>query len=849
MLAADTLTATEVRGLLTRASAASSSNDGIIAVVDRRGAILGVRVEQGVFDQYIARYGNHGAPTHAYWEKLSFAIDGAVAKARTAASFASGDAVNALSAGGAPLTSRTIRSLSQSTILEREVDSDPNFRSPAFPNPFDSPILGPGVVAPIGLGGHFPPDVNFTPPVDLFNIEFQGRDSLLHPGRNGYKGAATNLFSSNSPADLTPSVGADDITLPGRFNVDVTGELLAQLSPPESWGKVSGFVMNAQARGFATLPGGIPLYKNSVAANGPLGDTLVGGIGVFFPGALGYATFEQGFVPASMRPSGKPQSTLERLNAPRVLEAEWVAYAAAGGSLGAARMYNQPALSVGTLGGVPRGVFDLPFGRIDLVGITLEVFGPNPTQQNPNPGVITLLNKGRQVGSAPNGSSGADVPVTTTAARYLNGKQVPSGWLVAPRNSPLPGGPTAADVSRIVSQGVAQAKLTRAAIRLDLRTLTAGPRTKMVLSVADKAGNVLGIYRMQDATVFSIDVAVAKARNTAYDALLVLAGSVPAADHRDSPSLLDSAVVGSRDINDVYIFRSPVDAKSTVMVMTVNPFAGVLSPTSFEPGIYYDFCIDGNGDAVEDLIYRIRFFDLPGTDTQLFLLQRIVVHSLAGRLGIGLEVTVGFTGGNQSLTGGGHINAGLFDDPFFFDLNGFNNGFQFTGDNFFAGANTSAIVLSVPSKRLTGKTPNIGVWCRTLSSGLFHTGVISTQFDRMGRPAINTALIPKSRKNAFNLGQPVDDQEDFRANVITSLLGLGRTRADAAALADVLLPDILTVDVSNPAGFLNGRRLADDVIDAELNLLSGGAVTTDGVANDSRFRRVFPFLAVPNSIK
>jgi uncharacterized protein GlcG (DUF336 family) len=38
----------------------------------------------------------------------------------------------------------------------------------------------------------------------------------------------------------------------------------------------------------------------------------------------------------------------------------------------------------------------------------------------------------------------------------------------------------------------------------------------MVISVADTAGNVLGLYRMPDATVFSIDVAVAKARNTAY---------------------------------------------------------------------------------------------------------------------------------------------------------------------------------------------------------------------------------------------------------------------------------------------------------------------------------------------
>jgi uncharacterized protein GlcG (DUF336 family) len=38
----------------------------------------------------------------------------------------------------------------------------------------------------------------------------------------------------------------------------------------------------------------------------------------------------------------------------------------------------------------------------------------------------------------------------------------------------------------------------------------------MVFAVADAQGNVLGLYRMPDATVFSIDVAVAKARNTAY---------------------------------------------------------------------------------------------------------------------------------------------------------------------------------------------------------------------------------------------------------------------------------------------------------------------------------------------
>ena len=31
--------------------------------------------------------------------------------------------------------------------------------------------------------------------------------------------------------------------------------------------------------------------------------------------------------------------------------------------------------------------------------------------------------------------------------------------------------------------------------------------------------------------------------------------------------------------------------------------------------------------------------------------------------------------------------AGTFDDPFFFDLDGFRNGFQFTGIDFFAGLN------------------------------------------------------------------------------------------------------------------------------------------------------------------
>ncbi|MGZ4256276.1 MAG: DUF4331 family protein [Gaiellaceae bacterium] len=62
----------------------------------------------------------------------------------------------------------------------------------------------------------------------------------------------------------------------------------------------------------------------------------------------------------------------------------------------------------------------------------------------------------------------------------------------------------------------------------------------------------------------------------------------------------------------------------------------------------------------------------------------------------------------------------------------------------------------------------------------------------------------------------------------------------------MLLPDILTFDTSSSAGFLNGRKLTDDVIDAELGLITNGAVPGDCVANDSTFLSGFPYLGSPN---
>jgi hypothetical protein len=55
---------------------------------------------------------------------------------------------------------------------------------------------------------------------------------------------------------------------------------------------------------------------------------------------------------------------------------------------------------------------------------------------------------------------------------------------------------------------------------------------------------------------------------------------------------------------------------------------------------------------------------------------------------------------------------------------------------------------------------------------------------------------------------------------------------------------VLTIDTSSSDGFLNGRRLQDDVIDAELGLVTNGALTSDCVdSNDAVFSTTFPYLA------
>ena len=89
-----------------------------------------------------------------------------------------------------------------------------------------------------------------------------------------------------------------------------------------------------------------------------------------------------------------------------------------------------------------------------------------------------------------------------------DGRCAPEGFLVTPRaGADL----STAEVGAIVEQARAAAGRTRALIRLP-----AGSRTRMVIAVGDLDGRILALFRMEDAPVFSIDVAVAKARNVVY---------------------------------------------------------------------------------------------------------------------------------------------------------------------------------------------------------------------------------------------------------------------------------------------------------------------------------------------
>jgi hypothetical protein len=344
---------------------------------------------------------------------------------------------------------------------------------------------------------------------------------------------------------------------------------------------------------------------------------------------------------------------------------------------------------------------------------------------------------------------------------------------------------------------------------------------------------------------------------------------VGAADHLDAPTVRSD---GRIDINDVYVFQGQ-NTGHTVLAMTVDPAAGILSPTSFRPGAVYDFKVSTNGDAIPDVAYRIKFGGLQAGGKQALSLFRATGSNAAGGAG-GMSIAHGTSYQNVALPGGGMIWAGLRDDPFFFDLDRFKHfkatllaggGLADLGGlvncgrtnppptDFFLGFNGMAIVLELPDGAFKPGTahPTIKVWgtVSIVENGVLH------QVERMGLPGINTIFNhTDATKEAYNRARPQNDvaNETDDVSVVVSLITrLAGTASDpnayGAFVAGLLLPDVITYNTATSANFanLNGRALVNDVIDTALTVVANTPLT-DCVDNDSTFSSSFPYLGTPN---
>lgn len=157
-----------------------------------------------------------------------------------------------------------------------------------------------------------------------------------------------------------------------------------------------------------------------------------------------------------------------------------------------------------------------------------------------------------------------------------------------------------------------------------------------------------------------------------------------------------------------------------------------------------------------------------------------------------------------------------------------------------------------------------------------------TRVDRMGMPAVSTALVSSAQKNAYNDADPSNDAAgDFVAELSANLTALhaaldddltglslvpcataaclAQEVAPGVTVANLVVPDTLTVSTGAPSGFPNGRGLTDPVMDVTLavillDLTATGqtpatlaGVPVNPTANDMTFDTEFPFLAAPHA--
>ena len=247
------------------------------------------------------------------------------------------------------------------------------------------------------------------------------------------------------------------------------------------------------------------------------------------------------------------------------------------------------------------------------------------------------------------------------------------------------------------------------------------------------------------------------------------------------------------------------------------------------------------------------------------------------------------------------IFAGQRDDPFFADVGAIfdlvairkpgTTGNKGGGKDFLSGYNVHSIALQIPISKVDTKSHTIGVWSSTDRQNVTVNGKVRpgwTQVSRLGNPLINEVVIPTGKKDLWNRTTPAQDAQfksyyetPILAAVLNKLYKLGvpeTGRSDLVAVLGTGIPkvtftgntfaDELRINLAIPvtpagkasrmgvlggdnAGFPNGRRLADDVIDIEEQAVAGFLMGKkvplgDGVnQNDKANLGHFPYVAAP----
>ena len=369
---------------------------------------------------------------------------------------------------------------------------------------------------------------------------------------------------------------------------------------------------------------------------------------------------------------------------------------------------------------------------------------------------------------------------------------------------------------------------------------------------------------------------------------------VRAADHAESTSVAGDP---GADIGDVFAFLDPTDNTKVILALDVEGFvvpSEGLNLSFFAPDVLYRFEIENTGDSIADATIDVTFSPQTSrSQPQTALISLPVPPGARAKTFTAPTTVQTFNPApnpfvvTTSTTYGVSFFAGLTDDPFYFDIVGFNRfvssvlggnpdptRLQRARDSF-AGYNIHMIALKVPASMLRGSAGSIvgvqGLTMRRMNSVRNSNGTVTTsgnyvQVDRMATPAVNTALIPFPRKNEYNASTPLDDHNGlFAGDIVGTLTALGTNSSNIGILASVAVTngDFLRLDLDTPntnlgfgqritdpgyTGFPNGRRPGDDTVDDLLYFITNQTILMgDNVnSNEVPLGSTFPFFAPPN---